>query len=108
MNLDRIFDALASRPRRQILAYLSKAALTTTELSERFAMSTPAISRHLSVLENAGLVQSERQGQRVLYAIVPDNLVNTLTGFAFEVCPVGRPLKKESRALAKRRAAKAT
>ncbi len=108
MQLDRIFDALASRPRREILAYLSKAGLTTTELTERFAMSAPAISRHLSVLENAGLVRSERQGQRVVYELVPDNLVNTLTGFAFEVCPVAGPLKRESRTLARRRKAKAT
>ena len=108
MTLDRIFDALASRPRREILAYLSKQELTTTELAERFSMSTPAISRHLSVLENAGLVKSERRGQRVLYSLVPDNLVNTLTGFAFEVCPVAGPLKREARALAKRRKAKAT
>jgi ArsR family transcriptional regulator len=107
MNMDRIFDALASRPRREILAYLSKTPLTTTELSERFEMSTPAVSRHLSVLENAGLVRSQREGQRVLYELVPDNLVNTLTGFAFEVCPVGGPLKRESRELAKRRKAKA-
>ena len=104
MALDQVFEALASRPRREILAYLSKNQLTTTELAERFAMSTPAISRHLSVLENAGLVRSERQGQRVLYSLVPDNLVNTLTGFAVEVCPVAGPLKRESRALAKRRA----
>jgi|SRR5688572_21331101 DNA-binding transcriptional ArsR family regulator len=104
MQLDRIFDALASRPRREILAYLSKQELTTTELAERFAMSTPAISRHLSVLENAGLVRSERQGQRVLYSLVPDNLVNTLTGFAFEVCPVAGPLKREARARTRRKA----
>src|SRR5262245_34694709 len=103
MQLDRVFDALASRPRRQILAYLSRTELTTSELATRFAMSAPAISRHLSVLENAGLVQSRREGQHVLYALVPDNLVNTLTGFAFEVCPVGGPLKRESRAMAKRR-----
>jgi DNA-binding transcriptional ArsR family regulator len=108
MSLDRIFDALASRPRREILAYLSRTELTTTELAERFEMSTPAVSRHLSVLENAGLVRSERRGQRVMYMLVPDNLVNTLTGFAFEVCPVGGPLKRESRALAKSRKAKAT
>jgi ArsR family transcriptional regulator, arsenate/arsenite/antimonite-responsive transcriptional repressor len=106
MQLDRVFDALASRPRRQILAYLSKTELTTSELAARFAMSAPAISRHLSVLENAGLVQGRREGQHVLYALVPDNLVNTLTGFAFEVCPVGGPLKRESRALAKRRKGK--
>lgn len=103
MQLDKIFDALASSPRRQILAYLSETEMTTTELAERFVMSAPAISRHLSVLENAGLVTSERQGQRVLYRLNRDSLVNTLTGFAFEICPVGRPLKKESRALAKRR-----
>ena len=107
MTIDRIFDALASRPRREILAFLSKTPLTTTELSEKFAMSTPAVSRHLSVLENAGLVRSTREGQRVVYELVPDSLVNTLTGFAFEVCPVAGPLKRESRALAKRRKAKA-
>jgi len=67
MQLDRVFDALASRPRRQILAYLSKAELTTSELAERFAMSAPAISRHLSVLENAGLVVARREGQRVAF-----------------------------------------
>ena len=103
MSLDKIFEALASRPRREILAYLSEAELTTSDLSERFSMSTPAISRHLSVLENAGLVSSERQGQRVLYSINRDNLVNTLSGFAFELCPVGRPLKRESRVIRKRR-----
>jgi DNA-binding transcriptional ArsR family regulator len=107
MTLDRIFEALASRPRREILAYLSKNELTTTELAERFEMSTPAVSRHLSVLEAAGLVRSQRQGQRVLYSLVPDNLVNTLTGFAFEVCPVAGPLKREARALAKKRKATA-
>ena len=102
MQLDKIFEALASRPRREILAYLSEAELTTTDLTARFSMSAPAISRHLSILENADLVSSERQGQRVLYRMNRDNLVNTLTGFAFEVCPVGRPLKRESRALGKR------
>ena len=98
MQLDRIFDALASRPRREILAYLSAQELTTTDLAERFAMSAPAVSRHLSVLENAGLVASERRGQFVYYKLVRDNLVNSLTGFAFEICPVAGPLKRESRA----------
>jgi len=103
MQIDRTFEALASRPRREILAYLSKAELTTADLAERFNMTPPSISRHLSVLENAGLVTSERRGQRVFYRLNPDNLVNTLTGFAFEICPTAGPLKRESRALAKRR-----
>ena len=105
MQADRIFEALASTQRRKILAYLSRARLTTSELAERFGMTAPSMSRHLSVLEGAGLVVSERQGQRVLYQINSDNLVNTLTGFALEICPVAGPLKRESRALAKRRRA---
>ena len=105
MPLDQVFEALASRPRREILAYLSEAELTTTELAARFSMTAPAISRHLSVLENAGLVVSERRGQFVYYRLNRDNLVNTLTDFAFEICPVGRPLKRESRALRKRKPA---
>jgi ArsR family transcriptional regulator, arsenate/arsenite/antimonite-responsive transcriptional repressor len=105
MQVDRVFAALASGPRRQILAYLSEAELSTSDLAARFAMSAPAISRHLSVLENAGLVASERRGQFVLYRLNRDSLVSTLTGYAFEICPVGRPLKRESRALSKRRSA---
>lgn len=103
MTTDRIFEALGSGQRRKVLAYLSRAELTTSELAERFAMSAPSMSRHLSVLENAGLVTSRRAGQRVLYKLNSDSLVNTLLGYAFEICPVGRPLKRESRALAKKR-----
>ena len=104
-SLGKIFEALASAPRRQILAYLTEAELSTSELAERFSMTAPAISRHLSVLEQADLVTSERKGQFVLYKLNTDNLVNSLTGYAFELCPVGRPLKKESRAMAKGRKA---
>ena len=102
MQADKIFDALASTPRRRILAFLTEGELTTAELAERFEMTAPSMSRHLSVLENAGLVTSERRGQRVLYRLTPDNLVNTLMGFAFEICPVGGPLKREARARVKR------
>jgi DNA-binding transcriptional ArsR family regulator len=100
MAVDLIFEALASRPRREILAYLSAQELTAGEIASRFTMSAPAISRHLSLLENAGLVSSERRGQYVVYRLNKDNLVNTLTGFAFEVCPKAGPLKRESRKLA--------
>jgi len=103
MALDKIFEALASGPRRQILAYLSEAELSTSELAERFQMSAPAISRHLSVLENAGLVVRERQGQFVMYRLQREHLVNHLTGFALELCPVGRPLKRESARIAKKK-----
>jgi DNA-binding transcriptional ArsR family regulator len=94
-SLDRIFEALASAPRRQILAWLSESELTTSELALRFDMSAPAISRHLSVLEHAGLVSSERRGQFVHYRLVRDSLVNSLADFASEICP-GHQLRHPS------------
>lgn len=106
MAVDRIFDALASRPRREILAYLSAQELTAGEIAARFEMSAPAISRHLSVLEAAGLVASDKRGQYVFYRLVPDSLVNTLTGFAFEVCPTAGPLKREAKARARQATAR--
>jgi DNA-binding transcriptional ArsR family regulator len=82
---DRIFSALASAPRRQILALLSQTALTTSELAGRFPMSAPAVSRHLSLLQAAGLVSAERQGQRVLYRLDRDALLNALSQLASSV-----------------------
>lgn len=103
MAVDQVFEALASRPRREILAYLSAQELTAGEIASRFEMTAPAISRHLSILEAAGLVSSERRGQYVIYRLNKDSLVNTLTGFAFEICPTAGPLKRESRKLAGRK-----
>src|SRR5215470_4834047 len=96
MALDQVFEALSSTVRRKILAYLSSTSLTAGEIAERFDISKPSISKHLSVLENAGLIASERRGQFIHYRLVKDNLVNTLNGYLQEVCPVSRPLKRES------------
>ncbi len=93
--MEKIFQALSSTARRQILAFLSKTSLTAGEIADRFDMSKPAVSKHLAVLENAGLIESDKQGQFVHYSLVPDNLVNTMNDFLFEVCPKGRPLKRE-------------
>ena len=92
MNPDRIFDALASNPRRLMLRELSQAERTTSELAARFALSAPAVSRHLSVLENAGLVASRRDGQRVLYALVRDTLMEALSAFAAELAMGSEPV----------------
>lgn len=101
--MDTVFDALASTPRRKILAYLAEAELTAGEIAARFEMSKPAISKHLQILESAGLVKSEKVGQFVYYTLSPDNLVNTLNSFVQEVCPVSRPLKRESQTIKKAR-----
>ena|SRR3984957_9027369 len=94
--MEKVFEALASTARRKILAYLSEVDLTAGEIAARFSMSKPAISKHLQILENAGLVVSEKRGQFVHYTLVRENLANTLNGFVQQVCPVSRPLKKES------------
>ncbi len=96
-----VFEALASATRRKILAYLAEAELTAGEIAARFEMTKPAISKHLSVLENAGLIRGEKRGQFIHYSLAADNLVNTLNGFVQEVCPVAKPLKRESRALSR-------
>jgi DNA-binding transcriptional ArsR family regulator len=104
MSLDSVFEALSSTVRRKILAYLSATDLTAGEIAERFNISKPSISKHLSILENAGLIKGERRGQFIHYSLVRDNLLNTLNGYIQEVCPVSRPLKKESARLAKSKA----
>lgn len=104
-TMDRVFQALASTPRRKILAYLAHAELSAGDIAARFAMSKPAVSQHLSVLENAGLIVSEKRGQFVFYRLLPDALANVLNGYVQQVCPVSRPLKAESRELAEREAA---
>ncbi|WP_219906178.1 MULTISPECIES: metalloregulator ArsR/SmtB family transcription factor [unclassified Stenotrophomonas] len=98
MVMDRIFEALASTARRQILAYLSAGELSAGELAERFDFSKPALSSHLRILEDAGLIEREKRGQFVYFRQVPDRLANTLFSWAAEVCPVGGPLKREARA----------
>jgi ArsR family transcriptional regulator, arsenate/arsenite/antimonite-responsive transcriptional repressor len=100
-GMQRIFEALASTTRRKILAYLSHASLTAGEIADRFDMTKPSISQHLGVLENAGLVRKQKRGQFIHYSIVQESLTNTLNGFVQEVCPVSRPLKKESAKLRK-------
>jgi DNA-binding transcriptional ArsR family regulator len=62
-QLSVIFAALADPTRRAILARLSDGDATVTELAEPFSISLPAISRHLKVLEHAGLISRSRSGQ---------------------------------------------
>lgn len=99
--LDAVFAALASQPRRRILAFLSQTALSTADLAARFGVSAPAVSRHLAVLLAAGLVSAERQGQRVLYRLEREALLAALARFASEVDgplrhrpPAGRAMRE--------------
>ena len=105
MNEDHVFAALASVPRRKILAYLSKTSLTAGEIADRFDMTKPSLSKHLRILEHAGLIKSEKRGQFVHYSVADNNMLGALYGLLATFCPVGGPLKRESKALAKARKA---
>ena len=61
--LDRTFGALADPTRRRILAHLAGGDRCVTDLARPYRMSLPAVSKHLRVLENAGLVRRQRDGR---------------------------------------------
>lgn len=63
-QLDVLFGALADPTRRAILSRLARGEATVTELAEPFAMSMPAVSKHLKVLERAGLISRGRLAQQ--------------------------------------------
>jgi DNA-binding transcriptional ArsR family regulator len=63
-TLDRTLDALADPTRRAIVSRLAEGDATVTELAEPFRISLPAVSRHLKVLEAAGLISRSRDAQR--------------------------------------------
>lgn len=63
-SLDATFAALADPTRRAILARLASGEASVNELAEPFSMSQPAISKHLKVLERAGLISSAQDAQR--------------------------------------------
>ena len=73
-RLDLTFAALADPTRRAILARLATGGATVTELAEPFEMSQPAISKHLKVLERAGLISMDVDAQRRPRKLEPKRL----------------------------------
>ena len=73
-NLDAAFSALADPTRRAILARLASGEATVMELAEPFEVTQPAISRHLKVLEGAGLITRRVQGTRRPCRLAPDGV----------------------------------
>lgn len=79
-RLDRAFQALSDPVRRAIIARLSRGPATVNELAEPFAITTQAVSRHIHVLEEAGLVTRSRDAQRRPVHLNPGAL-EELTGW---------------------------
>lgn len=75
-KLDRIFRALADATRREMLVRLSGQPMTVTELAEPYDMSLAGASKHIKVLEGAGLIQRSVQGRRHLCCLDAEALAS--------------------------------
>jgi ArsR family transcriptional regulator, arsenate/arsenite/antimonite-responsive transcriptional repressor len=69
MGINEVFKALSDPTRREILRILSGGERTAGELAEPFDMTKPSMSHHFSVLKEADLIRSRREGQQIYYAL---------------------------------------
>ena len=74
--MDAVLKAIAEPRRRQILALVRDGELTAGEIAAQFDVSRPAISQHLTVLKEAGLLRERRNGTRRLYLARPEGLAD--------------------------------
>jgi DNA-binding transcriptional ArsR family regulator len=81
-SLDEVFSALADPTRRKILLALAEGERSVSELAEPFDVSLPAVSKHLSVLERAGLITREREGRVRRCRLEPEPLAGALEWIA--------------------------
>jgi DNA-binding transcriptional ArsR family regulator len=77
-QLDKVFSALANPVRRDILAKLMEGAMTVGDLSQPLSISAPAVSRHLKVLEETGLIRYEKRTQYRIYSLNAEGFAETL------------------------------
>lgn len=75
-DLDQVFSALADPTRRAILAMLLEDDMAVTDVAEPFQMSLAAISKHLGILADAGLISRERRGRVIWCKLEPDAMRN--------------------------------
>ncbi len=83
--IQKTLDALSDPTRREILKLLKRGEKSAGEISERFDISAPAISRHLSLLRDAEMVSARREGKNVYYSLsldFIDEMKLWLNGFA--------------------------
>lgn len=80
--MNGVFKALADPTRRRVLQLLRKGPMSAGALSEHFAVSKPTMSAHFAVLQNAGLVDADKNGRTILYRLKMSVLEDALLGFA--------------------------
>ncbi|TMR93214.1 metalloregulator ArsR/SmtB family transcription factor [Nonomuraea basaltis] len=87
--MDEVAGAIADPVRRQILVLLRDGRLTAGEVAERFPISRPAVSRHLRVLRQSGLVCAELVGRQRFYTLDPEQFTELIEWLAQFVRPSG-------------------
>jgi DNA-binding transcriptional ArsR family regulator len=90
-----IFEAVAQPKRREILRLISAGELSAGEIASHFEITQPAISQHLKVLKDAGLVSERREGTRRLLSVRAEGLAD-LHAFLDEVLPAGLERLKQA------------
>lgn len=86
--VDEVAGAIADPVRREVLLMLSQRPLSAGQIADRFAISRPAVSRHLRVLREAGLVNDVAEGRRRVYALVTEPL-DELAGWLAQLTAPG-------------------
>lgn len=79
--MNEVFEALAHPVRREILKLLRKRAMSAGELAEHFTIAKPTLSGHFTVLKNADLVTTERQGTTIIYRLNMSVMEEALAAF---------------------------
>ena len=87
--MNRVFKALSDPTRRRVLELLRGGPLSAGDLAEHFDVSKPTMSAHFSVLQEADLIDAERNGRTILYRLKLSVLEDALLGFAQAVGVVG-------------------
>lgn len=95
MTLASAYRALGDPTRRTILRLLRDGDMTAGALASRFEISWPSVSRHLKVLEAAGLVGSTRRGGHIVYSLRTSVLEDIATEVA-DMAGIGRPVRAEA------------
>jgi DNA-binding transcriptional ArsR family regulator len=95
--VNSVFRALSDPTRRRVLQLLHERPMAAGELSAHFPVSKPTMSAHFSVLQEAGLIEAEKNGRTVLYRLKMSVLEDALLGFVQTLAP---PLKSATRARA--------
>lgn len=94
-----LLKAMANEQRLMILCHLVSGPLTVSELNERVRLSQSALSQHLAVLRDCGIVQTEREAQSVHYSLPPGPVTKLLSVLHDEYCSAaaGGPRQRRSR-----------